>query len=53
VARQLLERPHVATVPGEAFGAPGHLRISYATSMDRIEEGLRRLTQFFSAAVAA
>ena len=53
VARQLLERPHVAVVPGEAFGAPGHLRISYATSMDRIEEGLRRLTQFFSAAAAA
>lgn len=53
VARQLLERPHVAVVPGEAFGAPGHLRISYATSMDRIEEGLRRLGQFFSAAAAA
>ena len=53
VARQLLERPHVAVVPGEAFCAPGHLRISYATSMDRIEEGLRRLAHFFSAAVAA
>lgn len=53
VARQLLEHPHVAVVPGEAFGAPGHLRISYATSMDRIEEGLRRLTQFFSTAAAA
>ncbi len=53
MARQLLEHPHVAVVPGEAFGAAGHLRISYATSMERIEEGLRRLTQFFSAAVAA
>ncbi len=53
IARQLLERPHVAVVPGEAFGAPGHVRISYATSMDRIEEGLRRLAQFFSAAAAA
>ncbi len=53
VARQLLDRPHVAVVPGEAFGAPGHVRISYATSMDRIEEGLRRLTQFFSAAAVA
>src|SRR5215469_4100625 len=36
VARFLLESGHVALVPGEAFGAPGHLRISYATSMDRI-----------------
>ena len=53
VAQDLLERVHVAVVPGEAFGAPGHLRISYATSMDRIDEGLRRLAQFFSAAAAA
>ncbi|HKS83338.1 MAG TPA: pyridoxal phosphate-dependent aminotransferase [Candidatus Acidoferrales bacterium] len=48
VARQLLEREHVAVVPGTAFGGPGHLRISYATSMDRIEEGLRRMARFFS-----
>jgi aspartate aminotransferase len=50
VARQLLEREHVAVVPGDAFGAPGHLRLSYATSMERIEEGLRRLTRFFGRA---
>ena len=43
VAKQLLEREHVAVSPGEAFGAPGYLRLSYATSMDRIDEGLRRL----------
>jgi aspartate aminotransferase len=48
VARRLLETAHVAVVPGEAFGAPGYLRISYATSMERIEEGLRRLAEFFS-----
>jgi len=47
IVRQLLEREHVAVVPGEAFGAPGHLRISYATSIERIEEGLRRLSRFF------
>ncbi len=46
-AKQLLEREHVAVVPGEAFGAPGYLRISYATSLERIEEGLRRLARFF------
>jgi len=50
VASQLLEREHVALVPGEGFGAPGFLRLSYATSMDRIDEGLRRMTRFFSQA---
>jgi len=50
VARELLEREHVAVVPGDAFGAPGHLRFSYATSMERIEEGLRRLARFFGRA---
>jgi aspartate aminotransferase len=49
-ARQLLEREHVAVVPGEAFGAPGYLRISYAASMERIEEGLRRFARFFGRA---
>jgi len=49
-AKQLLEREHVAVVPGEPFGAPGHLRISYAISMERIEEGLRRLARFFGRA---
>jgi len=48
VAKQLLEREQVAVVPGEAFGAPGYLRLSYATSMERIDEGLRRLNRFFS-----
>jgi aspartate aminotransferase len=48
VAKQLLEREHVAVVPGEAFGAPGYLRISYATSMERIDEGLRRIERFFT-----
>jgi aspartate aminotransferase len=47
VSRLLLEREHVAVVPGVAFGAPGHLRISYATSMDRIEVGLLRMGRFF------
>jgi aspartate aminotransferase len=50
VAKQLLEREHVAVTPGEAFGAPGFLRLSYATSMERIDEGLRRLARFFGKA---
>jgi aspartate aminotransferase len=53
LAKALLERAHVALVCGEAFGAPGFLRLSYATSLDRIEEGLRRLTRFFARAEAA
>jgi len=53
LAKQLLEKAHVALVPGEAFGAPGFLRISYATSLDRIEEGLRRLSKFLTRAEAA
>lgn len=53
LAKQLLERAHVALVPGEAFGAQGFLRLSYATSIERIEEGLRRLNKFFTRAEVA
>jgi aspartate aminotransferase len=53
LARQLLERQHVVVVPGDAFGAPGFLRFSYATSLERIDEGLRRLGAFFSVAASA
>lgn len=53
LSKELLEKAHVALVPGEAFGAPGFLRLSYATSLDRIEEGLRRLRHFFTRAEAA
>jgi aspartate aminotransferase len=53
LCKQLLERQHLVSVPGDAFGTPGHIRISYATSIDRIEEGLRRLEKFCSMAEAA
>jgi aspartate aminotransferase len=53
LSKLLLEKAHVALVPGEAFGAPGFLRLSYATSIERIDEGLRRLGKFFSRAEAA
>ena len=53
LARSLLEKAHVALVPGEAFGAPGFLRLSYATSIERIDEGLRRLNRFFTRVEAA
>ena len=42
----LIEREHVVVVPGEAFDGPGYVRISYATSMDRLREGATRLLRF-------
>ncbi len=48
LAEKLLEEAHVAVVPGPAFGTNEHVRISYATSMERIDEGLRRLKDFFA-----
>jgi aspartate aminotransferase len=53
LSQSLLEKAHVALVPGEAFGAPGYLRLSYATSVERIDEGLRRLNRFFTRVEAA
>ncbi len=53
ITKLLLDKVQVAVVPGEAFGAPGYLRLSYATSIERIDEGLRRLGRFFSRAEAA
>jgi len=53
LAKHLLEKQHLVVVPGEAFGTPGYMRFSYATSIDRIEEGLRRLEKFFAMAEAA
>src|ERR1700688_3544315 len=53
LAKVLLEKQHLVCVPGEAFGTPGYIRLSYATSIERIEEGLRRLEQFFAMAEAA
>lgn len=46
LAELLLEEAKVALVPGSAFGAEGHLRISYATSMDQIEKGVKRIGDF-------
>ena len=45
LALYLLEEGHVATVAGDAFGAPGYFRMSYATSEDNIQEALRRIKE--------
>ncbi len=49
LARFLLERHHVAVVPGSAFGAEGHVRISYATSLEQLREGLKRFREGLAA----
>lgn len=45
LAAYLLDVAHIGVVPGSAFGAPGFLRLSYATSMPLIEEGMRRFAE--------
>ena len=45
-AEALLDESRVAVTPGEAFDAPGFIRISYATSMENLREGSRRLLEF-------
>ncbi|WP_372719722.1 pyridoxal phosphate-dependent aminotransferase [Immundisolibacter sp.] len=42
-AAWLMEKAEVALVPGSAFGAPGYLRLSFATSLDNLKEAMRRL----------
>ncbi|MFH0909993.1 MAG: pyridoxal phosphate-dependent aminotransferase, partial [Planctomycetota bacterium] len=41
-----IDKVLIAPVPGEPFGAPGHVRLSYATSRANIEKGLARLRAF-------
>ena len=43
---KLLEKVHVAVTPGEAFGTNDHIRMSYATSMEQLDKGLKRITEF-------
>ncbi len=45
-AQALLEKEYVVVTPGEAFDAPGYLRISYATSMEQLREGADRILRF-------
>jgi aspartate/methionine/tyrosine aminotransferase len=45
LAYYLLKFANVAVVPGDAFGSPDHVRLSYATAMDRIELGVQRIAE--------
>jgi len=46
LVQALLTEAHVAMTPGEAFDAPGFLRISYAASMDQLREAWERVQRF-------
>ena len=48
LADYILDEAEVAVVPGEAFGSPGYLRLSYALGDDDIVEGVTRLQKLFS-----
>ena len=41
----LLEKARVAVVPGTAFGAKGHIRLSFATSMELLKEAVSRIKE--------
>jgi aspartate aminotransferase len=45
-AQRLLEEEHVVVTDGAGFGTEGFVRISYATSMEQIQEGVRRIKRF-------
>ncbi|TCS84178.1 pyridoxal phosphate-dependent aminotransferase [Tepidibacillus fermentans] len=45
-AKALLEEAKVAVIPGSGFGAPNHIRVSYATSIEQLQEGMRRIKEF-------
>jgi aspartate aminotransferase len=46
LAEMLLTQAKVAVIPGSAFGADNYLRLSYATSMDNIANGLDRIKEW-------
>jgi len=50
LASVLLDEAKVAVVPGEAFGAPGHLRFSYALADEQLEEGMARIHRLLHSA---
>jgi aspartate/methionine/tyrosine aminotransferase len=48
LAEIILDDAEVAVVPGEAFGTPGYLRLSYALSDSDLVEGITRLQKLFN-----
>ncbi|HKX55482.1 MAG TPA: aminotransferase class I/II-fold pyridoxal phosphate-dependent enzyme, partial [Xanthomonadales bacterium] len=50
LAEWLMETAGVSTVPGTPFGAPGHLRLSYAASLEYLEDAVQRIKGAVAAA---
>ncbi len=48
LAERLLKEAGVALVPGSAFGAPGYMRLSFATSLEILQDALGRMRQFLT-----
>jgi len=48
-AKALLEEAKVAVIPGSGFGTPQFVRISYATSLEQLKEGIKRIKDFVTA----
>ena len=48
LGRRLLEEKQVAIVPGEGFAAPGYVRLSFASSLEDLREGARRMGDFLA-----
>jgi aspartate aminotransferase len=48
LAAKLLREAHVVVVPGEAFGTEEHIRLSYAVSSDVVNEGVKRMRDYFA-----
>jgi aspartate aminotransferase len=48
LASKLLTEAHVVVVPGEAFGTNEHIRLSYAVSSDVVDEGVKRMREYFA-----
>jgi aspartate aminotransferase len=47
LASKLLTEAHVVVVPGEPFGTSDHIRLSYAVSSDVVDEGVKRMREYF------
>jgi aspartate aminotransferase len=47
-AEYMITNIGVAMVPGSAFGAPGYMRLSFATSMENLQEALHRVSKLLS-----
>jgi aspartate aminotransferase len=52
LAMRLLDEAYLALVPGAAFGAEGHMRLSFATSRDHLEEAITRLRAWHAEHIA-